>query len=221
MEANWSQTEIEKLINQVTRPAQPTLLPELTLRLVTEDSDWWRLEPRDLQERGIPEPFWAFAWAGGQALARFILDHPEWLRGRHVIDFGCGGGVVALAALKAGAAFVTGTEIDPWAIAAARINLREYREKVDLRLEDWTGRDLPEGSLLLFGDMHYEAALTERLLTWFRGLKNVTILIGDPMRGFLKVSGECEVLAEFPAPMDADGEGLVRGRARVLRFQAT
>jgi predicted nicotinamide N-methyase len=232
MQANWTEAKMRAEIHAVTRPSHPTLVPELTLRLVTDDCDWWRLRPEELEARGIPEPFWAFAWAGGQALARYILDHPESVRDRSVIDFGCGGGIVALAALKAGARFVDGTELDPWALEAARINLQAYEKQTAFWLEDWTARDLPQGSVLLLGDMHYEAALTARLLDWFQSLETATILVGDPNRGFLQVeekskaesksesrdSGSFECLKEYRVPMDSDGTGLMRGRARVLRY---
>lgn len=218
MDAEWSLARIREQIAVVTCLARPALVPELELHLVTGRSEWWRMQPSDLERQGIPEPYWAFAWAGGQALARYLLDHPELVAGRSVIDFGSGAGIVALAALKAGAREVLCSEIDPWAIEAARRNLCAFDKRVTFSLEDWTGRALSPGSLLLCGDMHYETELSARLLNWFAELRDVTILVGDPERGFLDLE-RFEELARYSAPMDSDDGDLMRGRARVLRYR--
>lgn len=217
-EAEWTLARIREEIRAVTCVARPALVPELELRLVTGQSAWWRLDPNDLARRGIPEPYWAFAWAGGQVLARYLLDHPETVRGRSVIDFGAGGGIVALAAARAAAASITVTEVDPWAIEACRMNLMGFGDRLTFSLDDWIGRPLPAGSLLLLGDMHYESELTSRLLPWFQSLREVTILVGDPHRGFLAREAFDE-LASYRAPMDSDDAGLLRGRASVLRYR--
>ncbi|MBC7530556.1 MAG: methyltransferase [Oligoflexus sp.] len=209
---------IRSIIHEVTEAARPPLVPELQLALVTAASPWWSMNPSDLQSQGIPEPFWAFAWAGGQSLARFILDHPHYVAGKPVIDFGAGGGIVSLAALKAGASHVTATEIDPWAIVACEVNLESYRGQVDLSCEDWIGRQLPLGSILLCGDMSYERELCDRLLVWFGEQEDCTILIGDPGRGFI-AKDRFEELATYLAPTDSDSDGRYKVRASVLLWK--
>lgn len=211
--------EIKRVIQLVTHVACPPLVPELQLALVTAASPWWTMAPEELERQGIPEPFWAFAWAGGQCLARFILDNPHYVADRDVIDFGAGGGIVSLAALKAGAAKVLATEIDPWAIVACAENLRAYEERVELSCEDWIGRPLPRGTILLCGDMSYERSLCDRLLAWFEELEDCTILIGDPGRGFIE--RECfEELATYLAPTDSDSDGRYKVKAFVLKWKS-
>src|SRR5438270_5305605 len=101
--------------------AQP-LVPGIRLHLATEVTPIWQATEESLERNGLPPPFWAFAWAGGQALARYLLDHPETVAGREVLDFGAGSGLVAIAAAKAGAAVVTAAEIDHFAAAAIAAN---------------------------------------------------------------------------------------------------
>ncbi len=225
---------MQSRIAGVTAWARPPLVPELKLRLVTAASPWWTTTPEALAAEGIPEPFWGFAWAGGQSLARYILDHPETVRGKSVLDFGTGGGVVALAALAAGAAFITATEIDPWAIVACEMNLeglegdtrrpsgqgeeRSWRERVALSEADWIGRALEPGTVVLCGDMSYERELCEKLMDWFATLeRSCSIIIGDPGRGWVDHS-KFELLREYLAPADSDSEGIYKVRASVLRY---
>ncbi|RYZ52296.1 MAG: methyltransferase [Proteobacteria bacterium] len=208
---------IRTIMMEVTKRTHPPLTPELSLRLVTADSPWWSLNPRDLESMDIPEPFWAFAWGGGQSLARYILDNPSSVAGKSVIDFGAGGGIVSLAALEAGAAHVTATEIDPWAIVALEENLRPYEGRFELSCEDWIGRNLDRESVLLCGDMSYERELCERLMQWFGVLKVESILIGDPGRGFIDKTYFKE-LASYLAPTDSDADGRYKVRSSVLAY---
>ncbi len=201
------------VIVNVTESTRPLLTPELTLRLITSASPWWRLTPEDLSQQGIPEPFWGFAWSGGQALARYVLDHPELVRGKDIVDFGAGGGIVSLAAEIAGARSVVATEIDDWAIECYRLN----RPLGDIRLEDWIGRPLTPGSVLLCGDMSYGRDLVDRLIPWFSSLVDVRILIGDASRGFVDSRDFLE-LATYQAPADYDADGRYFIKASVLEF---
>src|SRR5690606_15582755 len=105
-----------------TRVQQPPHTPELSLRLADEITPIWRLTAEALAEIGLPPPFWAFAGAGGQALARYVLDHPEAVAGKRVVDFASGSGIVAIAAMKAGAASVLAADIDPFCGAALELN---------------------------------------------------------------------------------------------------
>ena len=109
-------------IRENTAIESPALLPELRFHLASEITPLWEASEEILAERGLPPPFWAFAWAGGQALARYILDHPETVAGKRVLDFASGSGLSAIAAAKAGAAHVLANEIDPFACEAIRLN---------------------------------------------------------------------------------------------------
>jgi len=121
------------------RPAPTT--PEIQLHLADETVTIWEKTEEDLGRAGLPPPFWAFAWAGGQALGRYVLDHPDVVRGRRVLDFGAGGGLAAIAAARAGAAHVEASELDPFAIAAIGLNAAANNVAVQPRLEDVVGRD--------------------------------------------------------------------------------
>jgi len=209
---------IRATIRSVSERKAPPLVPELELALVTSRSPWWTMHPDDLLRLGVPEPFWAFAWAGGQSLARFILDNPSYVARKHVIDFGAGGGIVALAALKAGALRVTATDIDPWALVACEENLNAYPWQVELSGEDWIGRTLPPGSILLLGDMSYERELCDKLIAWFEQLTDCTILVGDGGRGFVDQSRFIE-LARYRAPADSDSDGHYKVNALVLLWK--
>lgn len=207
--------DISAVIHSVTRLAAPALTPELPLRLVTKESPWWTMTPEDLERQGIPEPFWAFAWGGGQALARYILDHPEIVRDKDVLDFGAGGGIVSLAARKAGARSIRASEIDPWALVAYRLNVVDG----DIREEDWIGRSLEAGTVLLCGDMSYSRELCAALMDWFRELKGVEIVLGDAGRGFLDKSA-FEELTKYSVAADYDADGRYQVSAFVLRYLA-
>ncbi len=201
------------VILSVTKLAAPRLTPELNLRLVTADSPWWRKTPEELEAQGIPEPFWAFAWSGGQALARYILDHPELVADKDVVDFGAGGGIVSLAARAAGARSIVATEIDPWALVAYRMNVAGG----EIFEEDWIGRELAAGTVLLCGDMSYSVELCQALMVWFSSLRGVEIVIGDAGRGFI-ARERFETLAVYDAPADYDDEGKYWVKASVLRL---
>lgn len=183
---------------------------------MTKDSPWWTLTPDDLARQGIEEPFWAFAWSGGQALARYLLDHPHIVKNQCVIDFGAGGGIVSLAALCGGAQSIVATEIDPWALVAYKMNLRET-DKARMVLENWIGRELSPGTLLLCGDMSYSRELCDELMQWFDRLKGVRIIIGDAGRGFIDRSRFLE-RASYEAPADYDSDGRYFIRASVLEY---
>jgi predicted nicotinamide N-methyase len=175
----------------------PPLVPEIKLHLASEIIPLWRKTEEELAEIGVPPPYWAFAWAGGQALARYILDHPEIARGKRVLDFGAGSGLVGLAAAKAGGASVIAADIDPFAIAAAARNARIN----DLTIET-TSRDMIDSDdvfdLILVGDMCYERPLAERLMNWLKASR-AEILLGDPRRSYFPKSG-LTLLASYSVP---------------------
>lgn len=198
----------ERLVLDHTRLVCPHLCPELRLYLVTEACPWWRSGPEELERQGIDEPFWGFAWAGGQALARHLLDHPRLVQDRRVLDFGAGCGIAGLAAARSGAAWVRAVDIDPVCEAACRLNAAANGLVLETVTRDLVGEPM-DVDLLLAGDMTYDAALTPRLVGWFRSLADagVTVLVGDPGRGFLGPAG-LEALGCYDAPADNDARGL-------------
>jgi predicted nicotinamide N-methyase len=173
------------------------LVPEVRLHLATEVVPLWRKTEEELEEQGVPPPYWAFAWAGGQALARYVLDHPEAVRGKSVLDFGSGSGLVAIAAAKAGAASVLAADIDAFAAAAIQLNAEANGENVAITQEDLIGRS-GDWATILLGDMCYERPLAERLLIWLVELRQAgaAVLLGDPGRSYFPASG-VEKLATY------------------------
>jgi predicted nicotinamide N-methyase len=143
-----------------TRLLAPPLAPEITLHLAHEATELWQKTEDELGQIGLPPPFWAFAWAGGQALARYILDHPEIVAGKRVLDFASGSGLVAIAAAKAGAAEVEASEIDEFALAAIALNAAQNGVRVAARVGDLVGSD--EGwDVVLAGDVSYQQDMAE------------------------------------------------------------
>jgi predicted nicotinamide N-methyase len=161
-------------------------VPEIRLHVAHEAIDLWQKTEHELEAIGLPPPFWAFAWAGGQALARYILDHPETVRGMHVLDFASGSGLVAIAAAMAGASRVEAAEIDAFAIAAIGLNAEANAVSLVPRAGDLIGAD--EGwDVILAGDVCYEQSMAARVMDWLTALqmRGATVLIGDPGRSYL------------------------------------
>lgn len=179
-----------------TRHESAPLVPEFTLRLASEVVPLWQLTEEQLSEQALPPPFWAFAWAGGQALARYLLDHPECVAGKRVLDFGAGSGIVALAAARAGAAGVTAVDVDPYAAAAIKVNAQENGAAVDVLCEDIVGRS-GDWQVILAGDICYEQPLADRIEAWLRSLagRGATVLIGDPGRTYFPKQGREKIIS--------------------------
>src|ERR1043166_5853801 len=156
-----------RFVRENTALMAPPLVPEVRLHLATEVVPLWRQTEEELQAEGIPPPYWAFAWAGGQALARYVLDHPTEVAEHSVLDFGSGSGLVAIAAVKAGAHKVVAADIDAFAIAAIKLNAAANGVALTTTSEDLIGREGTWDAVLL-GDMCYERPLAERLLEWLR-----------------------------------------------------
>lgn len=169
-----------------TELLRPPLVPEIVLHLASEIVPIWRKTEEELALEGVPPPFWAFAWAGGQALARWVLDHPDYVRGKRVLDFASGSGLSAIAAAKAGAAEVIANEIDRFAIAAITLNAKVNGVRLDCVLDDLIGRD--DGwETVIAGDVCYEREMSERVFAWLTALaaRGATVLMGDPGRNYL------------------------------------
>jgi predicted nicotinamide N-methyase len=192
--------------------------PEIRLHVAEEATELWQRTEDELGEMGLPPPFWAFAWAGGQALARYVLDHPDTVAGRRVLDFASGSGLVAIAAARAGAARVEAADVDAFAAAAIALNAAANDVRIVPRLEDLVGRD--EGwDTVLAGDICYERDLAERVVAWLGDLsrRGATVLIGDPGRAYLPTI-RLERLAEYEVPVTRSLEDAEIKRSAVWGF---
>lgn len=180
-----------RFIRENTALHEPPLIPEIRLHLASEIVPIWQMTEEELEKSGLPPPFWAFAWAGGQALARYILDNPEIVRRRRILDFGSGSGLIAIAAMKAGAASVLAADIDAFAVAAIALNAEMNDVAVAATTEDLVGVENRGWDVILVGDMCYEGPLAARIEAWLRKLagEGATVLIGDPGRTYLPKSG--------------------------------
>ena len=177
----------DDFIRDNTVAMTPPLVPEITLHLAAEVVPLWRKTEEELQEMGVPPPYWAFAWAGGQALARYILDHPQTVAGKRVLDIGSGSGLVGIAAMKAGAARVTAADIDVFAAAAIARNATINGVTVKVATCNLIGGTAP-WDVILVGDLFYERPLAESLLAWVRPLQ-AEVLMGDPGRSYFPKDG--------------------------------
>ncbi|MCU0885976.1 MAG: methyltransferase [Beijerinckiaceae bacterium] len=160
--------------------------PELSLHVATEATALWQKTEDELGAIGLPPPFWAFAWAGGQALARYVLDNPGLVAGKPVLDFASGSGLVAIAAAKAGAARVEAADIDGFALAAMDLNARANNVRIEPLGTDQIGLD-GGWHTVLAGDICYERDLAARVVDWLADLaaRGALVLIGDPGRSYL------------------------------------
>jgi predicted nicotinamide N-methyase len=207
-------------IREHTRLLPVPHAPEIRLHVADEATALWQKTEDELGRIGLPPPFWAFAWAGGQALARYVLDHPEVVRGRRVLDFASGSGLVAIAAAKAGAAGVTALDIDAFAVAAIALNTEANGVSLSAVEADWIGRD--EGwETVLAGDICYERDLAERVTLWLLALarRGATVLIGDPGRSYLPLD-RLESLARYEVPVTRSLEDAEVKQTSVWRFRS-
>ena len=209
----------DRFITENTRTAAAPLTPELVFHLADKTLPIWEKTEEALGRAGLPPPFWAFAWAGGQALARYVLDHPQRVADLQVLDFAAGCGVAGIAAAKAGARRVFASEIDPFAAAAVRANARLNEVAVVVEEGDLVGEDRG-WDVVLAGDVFYEALGAHAIHTWLERLRRrgAQVLIGDPGRHFLPKE-RLEELARYDAPVSRDLEDRDVRLARVWRFR--
>lgn len=162
-------------------------VPEIRLHLARDAFGLWEKTEEELGRGPCPPPFWAFAWAGGQALARYLLDNPDVAAGREVFDLAAGCGLVSIAAAKAGAVRVTASEIDAYAAAAIDLNACANGVRVTTCLEDVLDSDAGGAGLVLAGDVFYSAEMARRVLTFLDRCRSAgaTVLVGDPGRAYL------------------------------------
>ncbi|MBN8899144.1 MAG: methyltransferase, partial [Rhodospirillales bacterium] len=170
-------------------------------------------------ERNVEPPFWAFAWPGGQALARHVLDHPGSVAGKRVLDFAAGGGIAAIACAMAGAALVEAAEIDPLAVAAIALNAAGNAVAVTATGGDVVG-DACRWDLILCGDVCYEAPMTGHILPWLRGLaRQAEVWVADPGRAYLPRDGMTP-FAEYRVPTTLELEDRTERLVRLFRMSA-
>lgn len=184
-----------------TRSQPPPHTPELNLHLADEVTPIWRLTEEALAEIGLPPPFWAFAWAGGQALARYVLDHPDEVAGKRVVDFASGSGIVGIAAMRAGAGHVLATDIDPFCGAALAVNGELNGVRIDFTDQNLLDAPPPDVDVILAGDICYEKPLATQVMDWLAAahVRGTRVLIGDPGRSYFPRVG-LEKLAEYEVP---------------------
>ncbi|MFN3557846.1 MAG: class I SAM-dependent methyltransferase [Brevundimonas sp.] len=175
--------------------------PEISLWLADEITPIWRLTEEELGELGLPPPFWAFAWAGGQAVARWLLDNPAEVAGKTVLDFATGSGLVGIAAMKAGATSVLGADIDPFCGAAVALNAEANGVAMTFTDRNLLDGPPPAVDVICAGDVCYEKPMTERVLDWLGQARanGTRVLIGDPGRTYFPKTG-LDFLAEYRVP---------------------
>ena len=180
----------EEFVALQTVVSRAPLVPEIALHLASEITPIWQATEAWLAEQNIEPPFWAFAWPGGQALARAVLDQPALVAGKRVLDFAAGCGIAAIAAARAGAALVEAAEIDPLALAAVRLNAALNGVAVATPPGDVVGAPC-RWDVIFAGDVCYEAPMTAHILPWLRGLvaAGAEVLIADPGRAYLPKAG--------------------------------
>jgi predicted nicotinamide N-methyase len=190
--------------------------PEISLWLADEITPLWRLTEEELGAMGLPPPFWAFAWAGGQALARWLLDHPAEVAGKRVIDLATGSGLVGIAAMKAGAASVLAADIDPFCAAAVAANARSNGVEIAFTNANLLDAPPPPADLICAGDVFYEKPMAEAVLTWLKQAQanGTRVIVGDPGRTYFPKSG-LTLLAEYTVPTTRELEDQEVKRSRV------
>jgi predicted nicotinamide N-methyase len=216
------QSELERraFIVENTRLVSPVLCPEIRLRLITDSCTLWHATERDLASLAIMDPYWGFCWAGGQALSRFVLDHPEVVAGKRVIDFGTGCGVGAVAAAMAGVKSVLASDIDPMAVEAAQLNAQVNGVTIETTTVDLIGDPLSGYDVLFAGDMFYDAAFAGEVLAWLRSIPSTDfkVFLADPGRGNLACA-PVRPVALYKAPSDVDIRGKHLVETRVYQLE--
>ena len=207
-----------------TRPLPVPSLPDIRLYQADEVTPLWLMTERHMDRSRLAPPFWAFAWSGGQALATYVLDHPQTVAGKRVLDLACGSGLVGIAAAKAGAAHVICNDIDPYAEAAVALNADLNGVRIDFLSGDLLAGPAPGGEssnwdVILAGDICYEKTMTEAMLTYFgrADVQNATVLVGDPHRTYFPVTG-FRKLADYSVRTIADIEDVAEKPAAVWEF---
>lgn len=208
-------------MRRYTVVSRPSLVPEIALYAADDPSPLWHATQELLDVHDLDAPYWAFAWAGGQVLARYILDHPQLVRGRTVLDFATGSGLVGIAAKMAGAARVRGVDIDALAIEAVSANCDLNSVAIEASVVDVVGQRCDAWDVVAAGDVFYDRAFAERVEPWLASLARDPkrlVLVGDPGRNYLPPTSAWELLAEYDVPVPPDLEGVACKHSRVFRL---
>ena len=213
-------TDPASFIAAQTRLARTALVPEIALHLADAITPIWQASEEWLATRNIESPFWAFAWPGGQALARYVLDHPGLVAGRRVLDFAAGCGLAAIACAQAGAARVEAADIDPLAAAAIALNAAANGAAVEVIAADLVGTPC-RWDVVLCGDVCYEAPMTRHILPWLRHLAGTAeVWIADPGRAYLPAEG-LVALARIAVATTTELEDRTERTVTLFRLQPT
>jgi len=190
--------------------------PEISLWLADEVTPIWRLTEEELGEMGLPPPFWAFAWAGGQGLARWLLDNPAEVAGKRVLDLAAGSGLVGIAAMQAGAVSALCADIDPFCAAAVALNAAANGVTLGFTDADLLDAPPPEVEVICAGDVFYEQPMAGRVLAWLTAAaeRGTRVLVGDPLRTYFPREG-FDLLAEYAVPTTRELEDDAVKRTRV------
>ena len=197
-------------------------LEPIRLHLADEAPPLWHALQLETGDADTPLPYWAFAWGGGLALAHYLAEHPDVVAGRHVLDLGSGSGLVAIAAMRAGATTATAVDIDPFAMAAIERNARANGVRVTtVRRDLLDDPEPPDADVVLAADCWYDQGLADRMLPWLRRTEaaGLDVLIGDPGRRYLPIA-DLEELAAYDVRTTTELEDLDLVRARVFRLNA-
>lgn len=211
-------TDPQAFILANTALMAPPHVPEIRLHLASEVHDLWLKTEADLDALGLPPPFWAFAWAGGQGLSRYVLDHADIVAGKSVLDFASGSGLVGIAAKQAGAQTVLCVDTDPWSQTAVRMNAAENAVEIGFAGIDMIDRTI-EADILLAGDVFYDRDFAGRLVCWFARLvaEGKQVLIGDPGRSYCPRE-RLSALATYKVPVTRALEDSEVKKTTVWRF---
>jgi predicted nicotinamide N-methyase len=203
----------EGFIRANTAFERPAMVPEFRLWLATEYVPIWQATEAWLEEQNVDPPYWAFCWPGGQAVARYLLDHPEMVRGKRVIDFAAGSGVSSMAAAQAGAKSVTANDIDLLSLVAARLNASANGLTFEVSADDWLAnpQSAPPADVVIAGDVCYEREMSARALAWLRSHANAgrLVVLGDPGRNYFSAQGLQELARyEIPTSLQLENRGM-------------
>ena len=214
-------SDTEAFIRAQTRPLPVPSVPSIRLYQADEVTPLWLMTEQDMATQRLAPPFWAFAWSGGQALARYILEHPEIVRGRRVLDIACGSGLVGIAARLAGAESVLCNDIDAYAGAAVALNAALNGVQLAFTGSDLLAGPIPDVDIILAGDICYEKPMTDAMLTYFRRAAphKIEVYIGDPHRTYFPKAG-LRRLADYDILTNADIEDAAVKPASVWKLES-
>jgi predicted nicotinamide N-methyase len=196
-----------EFIKTQTHILSAAIVPEIKLHLATEVTPLWQMTEERLRTADLPPPFWAFAWPGGQGIARILLDRPELVRGKRVVDFAAGCGIAAIAAMKAGAKSALAIDIDPLALQAVQLNAKNNEVLVSVAKSVNFAKPLAKADVILAGDICYQQAMAATLTRWLRlcAARETLVLLADPGRAYVPQEGLTK-LATYDVPTSRDLE---------------